>query len=86
MPSGLRSSLRSFNDFCSLSEVLDGSSANSRFKLSRPCLPASIAVGVENMEVDERRPIDGKGMISKRDVVSRLIGSKDERVGKLYLN
>jgi hypothetical protein len=25
-------------------------------------------------------------MISKRDVVSRLIGSKDERVGKLYLN
>ena len=75
MPSGLRSSLSSFKDFCSLSEVLYGSSANSRFKLSRPCLPASISAGVENMEVDERRPTDGKGMISKGDIVSRLISS-----------
>jgi hypothetical protein len=75
MPSGLRSSFSSFNDFCSLSDVLYGSSASSRFKLSRPCLPASISAGVENMEVEERRPIDGRGMISEGDIVSRLIGS-----------
>ena len=69
IPSGLRSSLRSFNDFCNLSEVLYGSWA-SRFRLSRSCLPLSRSSRVENMDVEERRPIVGKGMISESEAVS----------------
>ena len=72
-PSGVRSSFSSCKDFCNRPEVLDGSCA-SRFRLSKPCLAASRWAGVGNIEVEERRPIDGRGMISDGNKFSILKG------------
>jgi len=69
--SGWRSCLRSSNVCCSLWDVWWVFTA-SRFRLSKPCRASSRSAGVENNEAEDRRPIDGIGIISDERIFSKL--------------
>lgn len=69
--------------FCNLAEVLFAFCA-SRFRLSRPCLPLLRSSWLAYMDVEERRPIDGRGMMSSGGVNVGVEGRR-LRLGRKYL-